>query len=144
MYQLDDLRELLELAFELSLELKRTEVEAELEVPQLDAIEAINLAQLADTELALLEALAEELGSLEQGESAPGVESLFAAEILNFFLSELILRAVATETSSLGELFRVIAGHLDKHGGSSREGLNLCKRESFPLVTRGKPEELSD
>ena len=76
-------------------------MEAELEVPQLDAIQAIHLAQLADTELALLEALAEELGSLEQREGAPGVESLFAAEVLNFLLSELISRAVATETTTL-------------------------------------------
>ena len=71
-------------------------MQAELEVPQLDAIQAINLAQFADAELALLEALAEELGSLEQGEGTPGVESLFRAEVLNFFLSELISRTVAT------------------------------------------------
>ena len=112
--QLDDLGELLKLALELSLQLERAEAEGKLEVSQFDAVKAVDLAQLADAELAVLEALAKKLSSLQQGEGPPGVKSLLFAEVVHFFLCELITRTVTAQTATLAKLVWVIKSHLDE------------------------------
>ena len=54
------------------------------------------------------------------------------AEIVDFFLRELISRAVAAQAASL-ELFRVISCHFDELDRCSCEGLNLAKRQTTGL-----------
>ena len=54
-------------------------------------------------------------------ESAPGAEGLLAAEKLHFILREFVSRTVSAETASFGQLFGVIASHLDELGRSARK-----------------------
>ena len=54
----------------------------EFEAPEFDAVEPIDLAELADADFALGKAETEELDSLVERKGAPGAESLLTACLL--------------------------------------------------------------
>ena len=93
----------------------------ELEAPEFDAVEPIDLAELADADFALGKAETEELDSLVERKGAPGAEGLLVAEKLHFILREFVPRTVSAEAASLGQLLGVIASHLDEMGRSTCE-----------------------